>query len=110
MAMRHLTAKQLQEHLATSDTSPLLLDVREPWEYQICALENSTLIPMRQIPAAVEQGELDPQQETVVICHHGIRSKQVGRYLENCGFDNIINLTGGVEAWAREVDVHMATY
>jgi len=45
-----------------------------------------------------------------VICHHGIRSRMVGLYLENHGFSNIINLTGGVEAWAREVDPDMETY
>ena len=61
-----------------------------------------------QLGAAL--GALDPQRETVVICHHGIRSRQVARYLDYQGFSNVINLDGGVEAWAREVDLDMPTY
>jgi len=86
----------------------LLLDVREPWEYQICSIEGSRLLPMGRIPAACD--ELDPDQTIVVICHHGIRSYQVAYYLEHAGFKDVINLTGGIEAWAREVDRDMATY
>ena len=63
---------------------------------------------MRQIPMAAE--DLDPEKETVVICHHGIRSRQVGFYLEQQGFKNVINLEGGVEAWAQDVDPTMNQY
>ncbi|HHO58935.1 MAG TPA: sulfurtransferase, partial [Thiotrichales bacterium] len=84
------------------------IDVRQPWEYDVCKLENSNLIPMSQIPARLN--ELDKDRETVVICHHGIRSRSVGRYLEQAGFTNIINLSGGVDQWARTVDSQMATY
>jgi rhodanese-related sulfurtransferase len=55
-------------------------------------------------------GELDPARETVVICHHGVRSFHVARFLEGNGFSNVINLSGGVDAWAREVDRNMPTY
>ena len=106
--MRHLTPRQLAEYLQQTDTPPLLLDVREPWEYGICRLEDSQLIPMRDIPAASAQ--LDPRRETVVICHHGIRSRQVAAYLERAGFTDVVNLTGGVAAWARDVDPQMAVY
>jgi rhodanese-related sulfurtransferase len=63
---------------------------------------------MRSLPARL--GEFDPQRETVVICHHGIRSRMVGRYLESQGFSSIINLSGGVAAWASDVDRQMPTY
>jgi rhodanese-related sulfurtransferase len=106
--MRHLTPSQLKEHLERAESPPLLLDVREPWEYQTCRIEGSTLIPMREIPAAA--GDLDPERETVVICHHGIRSHQVAFFLEHEGFTNVINLSGGVDAWARDVDPDMPTY
>lgn len=106
--MRDLRPAELQQHLATTDTEPLLLDVREPWEFQICRIEGSQLIPMGQLAAAMNA--LDPTRETVVICHHGIRSMQVARYLDYQGFDNVINLAGGVAAWAREVDPAMPTY
>ena len=106
--MRRFTARQLQAHLAQSCDSPLLLDVREPWEFEINHLAGSQLIPIHQIPTALEQ--LDPQRETVVICHHGIRSRQVAYYLEQHGFTNVINLEGGVEAWAQDVDPSMPRY
>lgn len=105
--MRHFTPRQLKEHL-DGGAGPLLLDVREPWEFQVCAIDGSQLVPMRSIPQAAQQ--LDPDQETVVICHHGVRSRQVGFYLEQAGFTNVVNLDGGVAAWAREVDPHMPTY
>jgi len=106
--MRRFTAKDLSTYLQNSEPSPLLLDVREPWEYEKCRLEGSELVPMRQIPMAAEN--LDPEKETVVICHHGIRSRQVALYLEQQGFKNVINLEGGVEAWAQDVDPTMNQY
>lgn len=106
--MRHFSPKQLKERLERADAAPLLLDVREPWEYAVCRIGGSTLVPMGQIPRAVE--ELDPDREIVVICHHGVRSRQVAFFLERAGFDNIINLDGGVDGWAREVDPQMPTY
>ena len=108
--MRRFTPKDLQAYLADCPTPPLLLDVREPWEFQTCHLTDSRLVPMRQIPLAVEAEELDPDQEIVVICHHGIRSRQVAYYLEQQGFDKVINLEGGVEAWANEIDPTMPRY
>lgn len=106
--MREMSAEELRDYLKSGQASPILLDVREPWEYDICSLDNSRLIPMRQIPAATH--DLDPQQEYVVICHHGIRSRQAAIYLERIGFENLINLNGGIDAWARTVDLYMDTY
>ena len=87
---------------------PLLLDVREPWEYQTCHIADSRLVPMAEVPQRL--AELDPQAETVVICHHGGRSLQVGIFLERQGFKRVHNLAGGVDAWARSVDPAMPTY
>jgi len=111
--MREFSALQVKAHLETCQNEPdgqqpLLLDVRQPWEYDVCNIDNSVLVPMSQIPAKVES--LDLNRETIVICHHGIRSRSVGRYLEQNGFDNIINLSGGVDQWAKTVDSKMATY
>ncbi len=111
--MREYNAQKLKAHIEASglDKSveqPLLLDVRQPWEFDVCKISGSTLIPMSQIPATLEQ--LDADRETIVICHHGIRSRSVGRYLEQAGFSNIINLSGGVDEWAKTVDNQMATY
>jgi rhodanese-related sulfurtransferase len=103
-----MTPRALADRLATQADPPLLLDVREPWEFSICRIEGSQSIPMRQIPATAAQ--LDPDRETVVICHHGIRSYQVARYLEQRGFSRVINLEGGVAAWARDQDPTMPVY
>jgi rhodanese-related sulfurtransferase len=104
--MREFSASERQDYLQSA--KPLLLDVREPWEFENARIEGSTLVPMRTIPERMQ--DFNPDQEVVVICHHGIRSRMVGAYLERHGFSNVINLAGGVEAWAREVDPHMATY
>ena len=106
--MRDLTAAQLRELIDTAQQQPVLLDVREEWEFRICHLEGSLLVPMHKIPDLM--GSLAPAQETVVICHHGFRSRQVCAYLAQNGFTNLINLSGGVHEWARRVDPAMAIY
>ena len=106
--MQDITPRELQEHLATTTSQPLLLDVREPYEWAICHIEGSRHIPMNQIPEA--SAGLDPEQETIVICHHGARSARVAIYLRQTGFTKVLNLAGGIDAWARDVDPDMATY
>ncbi len=106
--MREMSAQQIHEHINSSAITPFLLDVREGWEYDICHIEGSTLIPMNTIPNQLDK--LNPEQETIVICHHGIRSRMVGRYLEQAKFRSITNLSGGVAAWAQTVDQTMPTY
>lgn len=106
--MKDLSAPEVFEYLKQVATPPLLLDVREAWEYEKVHLPGSQLIPMRQIPAAI--AEMDKEQEIVVICHHGIRSRAVGQFLEHNGFQNVINLHGGIDAWARDVDESMPVY
>jgi rhodanese-related sulfurtransferase len=107
--MRNLAPRQLKAYLEQAKEAPLLLDVREPWEFQICHIAGSRLVPMGQIPAAAEDN-LDPDVEIVVICHHGVRSMQVAAYLERRGFAKVINLFGGVDAWAKEIDPSMPLY
>lgn len=104
--MRRMNAPELAQYLNTA--RPTLLDVREPWEFDICQLEQSINIPMSQIPQ--RQSELDMDQEIVVICHHGVRSLQVIQYLRQFDFTDLINLDGGVDAWARQIDPDMAVY
>lgn len=106
--MRRFSASELKDYLDQHNEPALLLDVREPWEFEKCHLDSSILIPMQQVAKTI--GNFDPKKVTVVICHHGIRSRQVAYYLERQGFDNIINLEGGVEAWAQEIDLSMQRY
>lgn len=106
--MQHYTPLQLKERLEQDAARPVLLDVREPREFRTCALEDSRLIPMREIPARLQS--LDKDDEIVVICHHGIRSRSVVQYMEQQGFTHVINLSGGLAAWAHDVDPDMPTY
>ena len=103
-----MSASELHSYLQSAAQAPLLLDVREPWEYQTCHLDNSRLIPMRRIAGVIH--ELDPSQEIVVICHHGIRSRSVATYLASNDFNHVINLSGGIDAWAKYVDPAMPSY
>ena len=107
--MQQITPQDLQQWLADPErTAPVLLDVREPWEYQTCRIEGSTLVPMNTIPARAP--ELDSAADTVVICHHGARSFQVAMFLERNGFSSLYNLQGGVNAWAHQVEPAMPKY
>lgn len=94
------------------EPAPLLLDVREPWEFALARVEVAGLrtchIPMNEIPARL--GELEPGQPTVCICHHGMRSAQVVAFLEHQGFDAVYNLDGGIAAWSDEVDPGVPRY
>lgn len=107
--MRQLSAQELAAWLQDeSRPNPVLLDVRENWEYALCHLEGSTQFPMNEIPQRF--AELDEDAEIVVICHHGMRSYQMGVFLEGQGFCHVNNLAGGVDAWAGSVDPAMVRY
>lgn len=107
--MQHITAPELAAWLADeTKTPPFLLDVREPREYETCHIPGVLLMPMQTVP--VRLNELDPDALIVCICHHGGRSMQVANFLERSGFTQLINLTGGVHAWAQQVDQSMPTY
>jgi rhodanese-related sulfurtransferase len=99
---------EVAEWLAGDGEPPLMIDVREPWELAICRIEGSVSVPMGQIPAALSK--LDPNRDILVICHHGIRSYQVARFLEQRGFPRVVNLEGGVAAWALDQDPDMPVY
>ncbi len=86
----------------------ILLDVRETEEVGICALPGITHIPLGEL--SIRHTELDPDAETVVICHHGIRSAHAANALAGLGFETLWNLSGGVERWARDVDPSMSRY
>ncbi|HJV84044.1 MAG TPA: rhodanese-like domain-containing protein [Noviherbaspirillum sp.] len=107
--MQNITAPELATWLAdASRASPVLLDVREPWEFQTCHIAGSVPMPMNTVPARLQ--DLDRDAPIVCICHHGGRSMQVASFLERNGFDQVINLAGGVHAWALQVDNSMPTY
>ena len=85
-----------------------LLDVREPWEVALGALPEAMTIPMNELPDRLEA--LPADRPLVVLCHHGQRSGHVTAWLRRQGYDNAVNLEGGIDAWARTVDPAMPTY
>ncbi len=103
---KNITPRELKERLEAGDR-PVLLDVREPWEFALARIEGSRLVPMTEIPERA--AELDPAAETVVICHHGVRSAYVTRLLQRSGFQNVLNLEGGLDAYAL-VDKNVPRY
>jgi rhodanese-related sulfurtransferase len=107
--MKQITAAELADWLGEKARArPLLLDVREPWEYDKAHIAGSQPVPMNEIPA--RKDALDRAADIVVICHHGGRSMQVALFLEQNGFAKVHNLAGGVDSWARTVDPSMPVY
>ncbi|MEZ4588885.1 MAG: molybdopterin-synthase adenylyltransferase MoeB [Gemmatimonadales bacterium] len=86
---------------------PDLLDVREPWEWEIARLDGSRLIPLGQLARRI--GELDTRRQVVAVCHKGVRSLEAQRLLEGAGF-RAWSLRGGIDAWATEIDRRMKRY
>lgn len=85
-----------------------VLDVRETWELQQCALPGAIHIPLGELPGRV--GELPASSRVVVMCHHGGRSLRATQWLRSNGISRAINLSGGIHAWAERIDPDMATY
>jgi len=107
--MERITAGELAAWLADERREkPVLLDVREPWEYERARIEGATLMPMRELPSRI--GQIDEDKEVVAICHHGGRSMQVAMFLEKQGFKRVHNLVGGIDAWSRTVDPSVPLY
>lgn len=107
MTIKQVSATELKARIQ-NEPHLLLLDVREPNEFQFARIESSVLIPLNQIPQRL--GELNLQQEIVVICHHGVRSSQACMYLLNSGFEHVVNLTGGIDAWSCDCDSSVPRY
>jgi len=106
--MYQLSAIDLKQRLDENKEQLFLLDVREPWEFALCKIEGSSLVPMSKITNAIN--DYNREQAIVVVCHTGVRSRSVCMFLEREGFQNVSNLEGGVHAWAMDVDHTMATY
>lgn len=85
-----------------------ILDVREPEEFEICSLKNACLIPFNELPERLN--ELEPAEQIVVYCHHGMRSMHAAMALKKKGFRNVQSLKGGIDAWASEIDPALERY
>lgn len=87
-----------------------LIDVREEMEFDYCHLPGSRLVPLGEVPRRAE-AEIRRQGPVVLICHHGVRSAQALGYLQQrLGYENLLNLKGGIDAWSREADPSVPVY
>jgi rhodanese-related sulfurtransferase len=105
-AYENITPRDLKSRLDAGER-PVLLDVREPWEFELAHIEDSRLIPMSQLEERFT--ELDPDSEIVVICHHGNRSSYVAQAFQRAGFEKVLNLEGGLDAYSS-VDKSVPRY
>ena len=115
--IRQISPAELEARLATSESAasnaasggaPFLLDVREPHEFDYCRIEGSVSIPLGQLPARA--GEIPEDRDIVAICHHGARSMHAAAFLQQSRGLDVVNLHGGVAAWADQVEPTMKRY
>jgi rhodanese-related sulfurtransferase len=103
-----LTPAALHARLAAGEDIQLI-DVREEMEFDYCRIAGSVLIPLGEVPRRAS--EIRTQGPVVLICHHGVRSAQALGYLQHrLGYDNLLNLRGGIDAWSLQVDPSVAVY
>lgn len=102
-----IDTQTLKERL-DGENPPAVLDVREPWELEIAAVDGVIAIPLGELAKRV--GELPRDKALAVMCHHGGRSAQATAWLRNQGFDQATNVAGGIDAWARSVDPTVSRY
>lgn len=107
MLYKSILPSQVAERLKNGD-SFRFIDVREPIEFQIARVEGAELFPMSRFNEWIDK--LNPEEEIIVMCHHGVRSANVCMFLVQNGFENVYNLEGGIDLWSYEVDENVARY
>ena len=107
MSFKTITPREFGERRRGGDDL-LLVDVREPEEYELARVEGARLLPLSLFNEWAPS--LDRERETVFVCHHGIRSAQVCAFLARQGFEKVYNLAGGIDRWSAEVDPSVPRY
>ncbi|MDX2097164.1 MAG: rhodanese-like domain-containing protein [Leptolyngbyaceae cyanobacterium bins.59] len=108
----HISVKELAERMGNSSDPLQLIDVREPQELALAHIEGFTNLPLSEFSQWSEQVpvQFDPTTETLVICHHGMRSAQMCQWLISQGFTNVKNIQGGIDAYSLVVDPKVPRY
>ena len=104
-----ITADELATSLAGT-APPVLIDVREQWEFDICALPGSRLLTLGALPSHIDDLQLLEDKDVVMICHHGVRSLRATLFLHSTGLKQVRSLKGGIDRWARTIDLSMPVY
>lgn len=108
--VRQLSAKEVAAWQAQGTRAPVLLDVREDWERERAAIDGAHPAPLSRWQAALEALALPHDAQLVTFCHHGVRSLRAGQALVDAGYREVTSMAGGIDAWAREVDVSVGRY
>ena len=107
--MQQISAVQLAEWLRDeSRAKPVLLDVREPWEFETCRIEGAQLMPKASVPLHIRA--IEAAEQVVVYCHHGRRSLDVVAWLRSQGVEQALSMAGGIDRWSEEIDPKVPRY
>lgn len=108
MNLPHTVLVQDVKALLDSNANICLLDVRQDWEFELCSIEGSLNIPLDQLAQRLKK--IPTNVPLFTLCHHGVRSQQAAVFLKNTGFQDVSNIKGGIDAWAKEIDTTLKTY
>jgi adenylyltransferase/sulfurtransferase len=107
VAQIEITPHEVKQRLDRGEKF-LLVDCREPWEYEVCRIAGAQLIPMGSVATHLQQ--LEAAEDVVVYCHHGRRSLDVVAWLQQQGVEGARSMAGGIERWSREIDPSVPRY
>jgi rhodanese-related sulfurtransferase len=107
--VKQISVQQLAESIDAGERV-FLVDVRQQWEHDTAALPGSVLAPLDQLPQSARELQAPDDSRIVVYCHHGIRSLSGAALLESMGFQNVVSLAGGIDAWSKLVDASVPRY
>jgi len=102
-----ISAREVKERLDRGEKL-MLVDVREPHEYELCHIEGALRIPMGSIPANLQK--LDVDEDVICFCHHGMRSMDVANWLRGQGIKSAKSMAGGIDRWSLEIDPRVPRY
>ncbi|MGB2589273.1 MAG: rhodanese-like domain-containing protein [Candidatus Acidiferrum sp.] len=102
-----ITVKEVNERLARGEKL-FLVDVRDPWEYELCRIPGAKLIPLGSLPASLNV--LPDAEEVICYCHHGMRSLNAAAWLRQQGVESARSLAGGIDRWSVEIDASVPRY
>ncbi len=104
-----ITVRELADKIASGERIQLI-DVRQPWENEHCRIPNSVLIPLNELIEHMGDIEAEESSLIVVYCHHGIRSLSGAALILQAGYNNVVSLAGGIDAWSKEIDPKVPVY
>lgn len=107
--IREISARELSQRLERGEPT-VLVDVRQPWEFELGSIAGSKLLPLNELATRVNEIEAPSGAMIVTVCHHGVRSMHAAMFLSRSGLENVCSLAGGTDAWSIDVDPKLPRY